>query len=90
MLIDLKRNTGSGEMEGVAEDLRAEGRAGKELGGNEWIHSEVKSWGTQKSENPEDTLLGNSSGKGSGDTTASENCQFRAAAGRKVLYLFRL
>lgn len=31
MLIDLKRNTGSGEMEGVAEDLRAERRDGKEL-----------------------------------------------------------
>lgn len=37
MLIELKRNTGSGEMEDVAEDLRAEGGAGKELSGNEWI-----------------------------------------------------
>lgn len=40
-------------MEGVAEELRVEGRAGKELSGNEWIEargaqriqSEGKGWG---------------------------------------------
>lgn len=37
MLIDLKSNLDSGELEGVAENFRAEGRARKELGGSGWI-----------------------------------------------------
>ena len=37
MLIDLKRNKGSGETEGVAVDFRAEGRAGKERSGSGWV-----------------------------------------------------
>lgn len=37
MLIDVKRNYGSGKLEGLAEDIRTEGRAGKELSRHGWI-----------------------------------------------------
>lgn len=37
MLIDLKRNHGSEELEGLAEDFRTEGRAGKEPSRRGWI-----------------------------------------------------
>lgn len=37
MLIDLKRNKGSGEMEGMVEDFRTEGRDRQELSGSTWI-----------------------------------------------------
>lgn len=41
MLIDLKRSKGSGELKGVAEDFRAEGKAGKGLNGSRWIEVRV-------------------------------------------------
>jgi len=37
MLIDLKRNKSSVVKEDMAEDFRAEGRAGRELNGSGWI-----------------------------------------------------
>lgn len=38
MLIDWgKKNCGSGELEGLAEDFRTGGRAGKELSRHGWI-----------------------------------------------------
>lgn len=37
MLINLKRNKGSGEMEGMARDFRTEGRGGQELSGSTWV-----------------------------------------------------
>lgn len=41
MLIDLKRNKDSGEMKGVAEDFRTEGKDGKGLSRNRWIEVKV-------------------------------------------------
>lgn len=83
-------------MEGVAEELRVEGRAVKSSVGMSGSRREGLSEsslrervGAQQSENPEDIVLVNCSGKSHGDTTASENCQFGANCQKKSTLLFQ-